>query len=66
MGFDQVLESLLPLIVCRSRLMVTVPDIVVAVALFFVGELLLSRVFYYFHLRDRPYWCEACSDVRRK
>ena len=54
-GLDQVPESLFPLLACRSALPLTALDIVVAIAIFFVGELLLSRLLYHFHLRDRPY-----------
>jgi hypothetical protein len=54
-GLDQVPESLLPLIACRSALSLTALDIVAGVAIFFVGELLLSRLLFQFHLRDRPY-----------
>jgi CDP-diglyceride synthetase len=54
-GLDQIPESLFPLIACRSALFLTALDIVVGVALFFVGELLLSRLLYHFHLRSRPY-----------
>ncbi len=54
-GLDQVPESLFPLLACRSVLMLTALDIVAGVALFIVGELLLSRLFYHFHLRDHPY-----------
>ena len=54
-GLDQIPESLFPLLVCRSVLQLTALDIVVGTAIFFVGELLLSRLFYRFHLRDRPY-----------
>ena len=54
-GFDQIPESLFPLLACRSVLMLTALDIVAGVALFFVGELLLSNLFYHFHLRDHPY-----------
>ena len=54
-GLDQVPESLFPLLACRSALPLTALDIVAATAVFFVGELLLSRVLYRFHLRDRPY-----------
>jgi CDP-diglyceride synthetase len=54
-GLDQVPESLLPLLACRSVLMLTPLDIVAGVVIFFIGELLLSRLFYHFHLRDRPY-----------
>ena len=54
-GLDQIPESLFPLLACRGALSFTALDIVAGVVFFFVGELLLSRVFYYFHLRDRPY-----------
>jgi CDP-2,3-bis-(O-geranylgeranyl)-sn-glycerol synthase len=54
-GLDQVPESLFPLLACRSALPLTYLDIVAGTAVFFVGELLLSRLFYHFHLRDRPY-----------
>ena len=54
-GLDQVPESLFPLLACRSALSLTALDIVAGVAIFFVGELLLSRLLYHFHLRDRPY-----------
>jgi CDP-2,3-bis-(O-geranylgeranyl)-sn-glycerol synthase len=54
-GLDQVPESLFPLLACRSAFMLTALDIAGGVALFFVGELILSRLFYHFHLRDQPY-----------
>jgi len=54
-GLDQVPESLFPLLACRITLPLTYRDIVVGSAVFFIGELLLSRLFYHFHLRDRPY-----------
>jgi len=54
-GLDQVPESLFPLLACRSTLKLTALDIVAGIAIFFVGELLLSRLLYHFHLRDRPY-----------
>jgi CDP-archaeol synthase len=54
-GLDQVPESLLPLLACRAALPLTVADIAVLVALFFVGEVLFSRLFYRLGLRDRPY-----------
>jgi CDP-archaeol synthase len=54
-GLDQLPESLLPLLACRDALSLTVLDILVGTAIFFVGEMLLSRLFYHFHLRDRPY-----------
>jgi CDP-2,3-bis-(O-geranylgeranyl)-sn-glycerol synthase len=55
LGLDQVPESLLPLLACRSSLSLDVADIALAVAIFFVGELVLSRLLYKAHLRDEPY-----------
>jgi CDP-2,3-bis-(O-geranylgeranyl)-sn-glycerol synthase len=54
-GLDQVPESLFPLLACRSALPLTALDILAGTAIFFVGEVLLSRLLYHFHLRDRPY-----------
>jgi hypothetical protein len=54
-GLDQVPESLFPLLACRNALSLTVMDIAVCVVIFFVGEVLLSRVLYKLHIRDRPY-----------
>jgi CDP-2,3-bis-(O-geranylgeranyl)-sn-glycerol synthase len=54
-GLDQIPESLFPLLVCRLLLPLTMLDIGVAAALFFVGELVLSRILFRLHLRDRPY-----------
>jgi CDP-diglyceride synthetase len=54
-GLDQVPESLFPLLACQSALSLTALDIVTGVVIFFVGELLLSRLLYRFHLRDHPY-----------
>ena len=55
LGLDQVPESLLPLLVCWNVLGLTLADAAVTLALFFVGELLLSRLLYRLHIRDRPY-----------
>lgn len=55
LGLDQVPESLLPLLACRDALSLTAADIAFGVAIFFVGELVLSRIFYRLHLRDEPY-----------
>jgi CDP-archaeol synthase len=54
-GLDQIPESLIPLLACRSSLSLSGVDIVVTVAIFFVGEVLLSRLLYRIHVRDRPY-----------
>ncbi len=55
LGLDQVPESLLPLLACRGALSLSALDIAAGVVLFFVGELLLSRLLYRLHIRDRPY-----------
>src|SRR5205807_6684279 len=54
-GLDQVPESLLPLLACRDLLALTAADIVICVAMFVIGEVVLSRLLYAFRLRDRPY-----------
>lgn len=54
-GLDQIPESLFPLLVCRSALSLSVVDIAVGCAVFFVGELLLSNLLFRLRLRDRPY-----------
>jgi len=54
-GLDQIPESLFPLLACRSVLALTAIDIATGCAIFFVGELLLSRFFFRLRLRDRPY-----------
>lgn len=54
-GIDQIPESLFPLLACQSALSLTAADIAVGVAAFFVGEIVLSRLLYKVHLRDRPY-----------
>jgi CDP-diglyceride synthetase len=55
LGLDQIPESLFPLLVCRELLSLTDADIALAVGLFFVGEVVLSRLLYKLHLRDEPY-----------
>ncbi|QWG14500.1 CDP-archaeol synthase [Bradyrhizobium sediminis] len=55
LGLDQLPESLLPLLACRAALSLTAVDIALGVAIFFVGELILSWVLYRAHLRDEPY-----------
>jgi CDP-diglyceride synthetase len=55
LGLDQLPESLLPLLVCRTALSLTAADIALGVGIFFVGELVLSRILYRAHLRDEPY-----------
>lgn len=54
-GLDQLPESVLPLLACRVALPLTLADIVLCAVLFWVGEVLLSRLLYAVRLRDRPY-----------
>ncbi|MCW5698927.1 MAG: CDP-archaeol synthase [Rhodospirillales bacterium] len=54
-GLDQIPESLFPLLACHWMLALTVVDIAVGVALFFIGELVVSRVLYKFRARRHPY-----------
>ncbi len=54
-GLDQIPEALFPLLACRSALSLTAADIGATVAIFFIGEILVSRVLYRLRLRDRPY-----------
>jgi CDP-2,3-bis-(O-geranylgeranyl)-sn-glycerol synthase len=55
LGLDQVPESLIPLLLCRTALALTAADLALAVAIFFLGEIVLSRLLYRVHLRDEPY-----------
>jgi CDP-2,3-bis-(O-geranylgeranyl)-sn-glycerol synthase len=55
LGLDQVPESLLPLIVAKFLLPLTYVDVLIAVAIFFIGELVLARILYRMGIRDRPY-----------
>jgi CDP-diglyceride synthetase len=54
-GLDQIPESLFPLLACSILLPLTAADIGVCVVVFFIGEVLLSRLLYAWRLRDRPY-----------
>ncbi len=54
-GLDQIPESLFPLLACRGALSLSDLDIAISVAIFFFGEIVLSRLLYRAHLRDRPY-----------
>jgi hypothetical protein len=54
-GIDQVPECLLPAIAIRSTLGLTAFDVISVVIIFFVGEVLLSRLLFNWNIRDRPY-----------
>src|SRR6202049_4117631 len=55
LGLDQVPESLFPMLACRAALSLTIADIALGVGIFFIGELILSRLLFRAHLRDEPY-----------
>jgi CDP-2,3-bis-(O-geranylgeranyl)-sn-glycerol synthase len=40
---------------CYSALGLTIPDVAAGVLVFLIGEILLSRVLFRLHVRDRPY-----------
>jgi CDP-archaeol synthase len=54
-GLDQIPESLFPLLACQPLLSLTALDIAVACAVFFAGQVVLSRLFFWLRLRDHPY-----------
>jgi len=54
-GLDQIPESLFPALACRSALGLTVLDLTAVVAIFFLGEVVLSRLLFKWGVRDRPF-----------
>lgn len=54
-GVDQIPEALFPLLACIGPLSLSLSDVALGVAIFFVGQLAISRLLYAFDLRDRPY-----------
>jgi CDP-2,3-bis-(O-geranylgeranyl)-sn-glycerol synthase len=54
-GLDQIPEALFPSLACWAVLSLSGTDIAAAVAIFFVGEVVLSRLLYWLRIRDRPY-----------
>ena len=54
-GLDQIPEALLPLLACRPALALTARDVAAGTAIFLVAELMLSRLLFRWHVRDRPY-----------
>ena len=54
-GLDQIPESLFPLLAARLLVPVSFLDVIVGVAIFFAGEIVLSRILFHLNLRDRPY-----------
>jgi CDP-archaeol synthase len=54
-GLDQIPESLLPALACQPALSLGVLDVLAVCAIFFAGEVLLSRVLFRLRVRDQPY-----------
>jgi CDP-2,3-bis-(O-geranylgeranyl)-sn-glycerol synthase len=54
-GIDQVPESLFPLLVCITLLALRTIDVAAIVLAFLIVELVLSRLLFRLHVRDRPY-----------
>ncbi|HTV44782.1 MAG TPA: CDP-archaeol synthase [Stellaceae bacterium] len=54
-GLDQVPESLFPLLGCLDPLSLTAADVAFGVAVFVIGEFLVSCLLYAFDWRERPY-----------
>jgi CDP-2,3-bis-(O-geranylgeranyl)-sn-glycerol synthase len=54
-GLDQIPECLLPAVACRSLVGLSAVDVVAVTVIFTVGEMLLSRLLFRWHLRDRPF-----------
>ena len=55
LGIDQIPESLLPFLAVRGEFDFTGPDMVAGVVVFFVGELVISRILYRLGVREHPY-----------
>lgn len=55
LGLDQIPESLLPMFACQSLLGLGWQSTLIVVFMFFVMELLLSRLLYHLHIRKHPY-----------
>lgn len=54
-GLDQIPEALIPMLAFQSELHLSGVDIAIAVAAFVVLELMLSRLLFRLHIRDRPW-----------
>ena len=52
---DQVPEALFPLLACQATLALTLSQIVAVVAIFTLGDIVFSPLFYKLKIRKRPY-----------
>jgi hypothetical protein len=54
-GLDQAPECLLPLLVCKNALGLTVSDVIFATIIFWIGVVVLSRALFSLKIREKPY-----------
>ncbi len=54
-GLDQIPECLLPTLACSAMLDLSILDICLIVCIFFIGEIVLSRLLFKWHVRDQPF-----------
>lgn len=54
-GIDQIPEALLPLLVVRGALGLSLPEVAAITLVFFLLEIPLARLFFRLGLRDRPH-----------
>jgi CDP-diglyceride synthetase len=54
-GLDQLPESIFPLLLCWQALDLNISTAVIVILVFFVGELVLSKVLFRLKIRDHPY-----------
>lgn len=55
LGLDQIPEALFPLLACHLLVDMTMQQTGLLVLLFFVLELVLSRILYWLHIRSQPF-----------
>lgn len=54
-GLDQIPESLLPTLTCALPMNFTFEDVVSVIAIFLIGEIILSKILFKWRLRSQPY-----------
>ena len=54
-GVDQIPECLLPTLAIRSTVSLGALDVVFIVIIFFLGQVILSRLFFEWNIRNQPY-----------
>jgi CDP-2,3-bis-(O-geranylgeranyl)-sn-glycerol synthase len=54
-GLDQLPEAVFPLLICMLFVPISLLDVVVMTAIFFLAEILFSKLLFRLHIRDQPY-----------